>query len=86
MRRILTWSEDEINGLSDAFGLARILTEVDAEGAVLREIGFDATGNIVHRHPGSPSKVSRGVFDGDTVMASATSDIDPTEFDRFWIA
>jgi hypothetical protein len=86
MRRVLTWSEDDISGLSDAWGLARILTEVDTEGTVLREIGFDATGNIVHRHPGSPSKASRGIFEGAAVTASATSDTNPTEFDRFWIA
>ena len=86
MRRVLTWSEDEISGLSDTWGLARILTEVDAEGTVLREIGFDAGGNIVHRHPGSPSKASRGVFEGAVVEASATSDLNPTEFDRCWVA
>ena len=86
MRRVLTWSEDEISGLSNAWGLSRILTEVDAEGTVLREIGFDATGNVVHRHPGGPSKASRGVFDGAAVEASATSQVNPTEFDRFWVA
>ena len=84
MRHILAWSEDELDGLSKSWGLTHVLTEVGAEGTILREIGFDAAGTVAHRHPGSPSKTSRGVFDGAAVEPAAPSDVDPADFDRLW--
>lgn len=86
MRRVFEWSENEIDGLFAAWGLVRILTEVDAHGVVMRELGFDATGGIAHRYPDEASKAERGVFDSATIDAPATCHIDPTEFDRFWLA
>jgi hypothetical protein len=44
MRRILVWTETELTGLGKAWGLSRIITEVDEQGLVTRELGFDADG------------------------------------------
>ncbi len=46
MRRIVTWTEADIEGLADAWGLSRILTEVDEQGMVTRELGYDVDGNV----------------------------------------
>ena len=55
MGRILVWTEADITGLADAWGLSRILTEVDEEGFVTRELGFNDEGKVVHWHPGEPT-------------------------------
>jgi hypothetical protein len=86
MRRILIWTEAEIGGLADAWGLSRILTEVDEQGAVTRELGYDKSGNAVHRHPGEPTRAAHGVFDIPEIAPSKATDMEPAEFDRLWKA
>lgn len=73
-------------GLADAWGLSRLLTEVDDEGTITRELGFDVNGNVVHRHPGEPTRAKRGVFDLAEIASSNTSDMEPADFDRLWSA
>ena len=86
MRRILTWTETDLTGLAETWGLSRILTEVDEWGAVKRELGFDLDGNVVHRHPGEPTRAANGVFDLANIAPSDTTEMDPAEFDRRWSA
>lgn len=63
MSRYLTWTERDIAGLRKTWGLSRIFTEIDAQGAVSREIGLNESGDVVHRYPGLPSRAEYGVFD-----------------------
>ena len=85
MRRILVWTEAEITGLFEAWGLSRIITEVDEEGLVTRELGYDAEGNLVHRCPGEPRVTDQhGVFDLAQIAPSHRADLDAEEFDRLW--
>lgn len=86
MRRILIWTEAEITGLADAWGLSRILTEVDEQGTVTRELGYDEGGNAVHRHPGEPTRAKHGVFDLAEIAPTTATDMEPAEFDRLWSA
>ena len=87
MPRILMWTESDISGLGKGWGLACILTEVDDEGAVTREIGFDAQARIIHRCPGKPTVTdAHGVFDLAKVGPSRGSDMTPAEFERLWSA
>ena len=85
MRRILVWTEADAAGLGEAWGLSRIITEVDEEGFVTRELGFDAEGNLIHRCPGEPTVTDQyGVFDLAKIAPSDRADLDPEEFDRLW--
>ncbi|MFN0044867.1 MAG: hypothetical protein ACKVOS_00185 [Sphingorhabdus sp.] len=86
MPRILIWTEAELIGLADAWGLTRIVTEIDEHGAITRELGFDLSGNIVHRHPGQPTIAERGVFDLVKIAASGNTEMESAEFDRLWSA
>ena len=84
MRRILSWTETDLTGLAETWGLSCILTEVDERGAVTRELGFDVHGKVIHRHPGEPTRAKYGVFDLANIAPSDTTDMDPAEFDRLW--
>lgn len=85
MRRILVWTEAELTGLGKAWGLSRIITEVDEQGLVTRELGFDAEGNLIHRCPGEPTVTDDyGVFDLAKIAPSDHTDLEPEEFDRLW--
>ena len=85
MRRILVWTEAELTGLGEAWGLSRIITEVDEKGFVTRELGFDADGNLIHRCPGEPTvSDDYGVFDLAKIAPSDRADLKPEEFDLLW--
>ena len=86
MPRILEWTEADIEGLSDSWGLTRIVTEVDDDGSVTRELGFDANGNLVHRYPGEPKHAKHGVFDQANFGRSDRTDMGAEEFQRLWSA
>jgi YD repeat-containing protein len=86
MRRIMMWTEAEVTGLARAWGLSRIVTEVDEQGMVTRELGYDADGNLVHRHPGEPTRAKYGVFDLAKIAPSEAAVMEPVEFDRLWSA
>ncbi|MBL8648418.1 MAG: hypothetical protein JNL46_14270 [Sphingosinicella sp.] len=86
MRRILAWTEADLIGLAEAWGLQSILTEVDEEGSVTRELGFDAGGKLIHRHPGEPALTENGVFDLVKVGPFSRTEMEPEEFDRLWVA
>ncbi len=85
MRRILVWTEAELTGLGKAWGLSRIITEVDEKGLVTREPRFDADRNLIHRCPGEPTVTDEyGVFDLAKIAPSDRTDLEPEEFDRLW--
>lgn len=73
-----------MRGLAKAWGLSRILTEVDEHGAVTRELGFDVGGNVVHRHPGQPTRAKHGVFYVTNIAPSEETEMELAEFDRLW--
>jgi hypothetical protein len=84
--RILEWTEADIEGLSDSWGLTRVVTELDEDNFVTRELGFDAVGSLVHRYPGAPCRAKHGVFDMTKVGPSNRSDMEAEEFERLWWA
>jgi len=86
MTRILLWTEGDISGLADATGLSRILTEVDDNGVVTRELGFDVEGKVIYRHPGKPTCAKYGLFDLAKVAPSDRTEMDASEFERLWSA
>jgi hypothetical protein len=86
MARILEWTEADLEGLGDSWGLTRVLTEVDDNGRVTRELGFDSQGNLVHRYPGEPTRAEYGVFDLAKIGPSNRADMDAEEFERLWSA
>jgi hypothetical protein len=84
MARILQWTEANISGLMEGWGLSRILTEVGDDGSVTRELGFDAEGNLVHRFPGEPTRAKYGVFDLAEIDGSSGPELNAEEFERLW--
>lgn len=86
MQRILIWIEAEVIGFADAWGLSRILAEVDEHGTITRELGFDLSGNIVHRHLGQLTRANRGVFNLANIAPSGNTEIELAKFNRLWSA
>ena len=86
MTRILIWTEADIDGLANATGLSHILTEVDENGVVTRELGFDVEGKVIHRHPGNPTCAKYGLFDLAKIAPSDRTEMDANEFERLWTA
>jgi hypothetical protein len=86
MSRILVWTETDIDGLAAGWGLSRILTEVDQQGSVTRELGYDSDGNLVHRHPGMTTRAKHGLFDVATIALTDQTDMSPEAFERLWSA
>jgi hypothetical protein len=86
MSRILVWAETDIDGLAAQLAISRILTEVDQQGWVTRELGFDSHGNLVHRHPGTPTLARHGLFDLATIAPTDQADMSPEAFERLWSA
>ena len=67
--------------------VARVLTEVDAKGVVVREIGFDADGTITYRFPDATERrrnFKRGLFDLSLVSLSESDDLTYEQFEEHW--
>ena len=81
--RYLRWSERDIDGIV-SLGLASIWTEVDADGHVVREIGFDANGLSIFRAP--TAERERGLFDNATVALERhdKNELEPALFEEAW--
>jgi len=75
----LAWTESDMEGLD----LETLYTEVTTSGLVVREVGLDSNGVVVHK---SPSRASpRGYFDLAIIsMENLTSDISSQEFEALW--
>jgi len=80
------WNEDDIRGLHSISQISILYTESNAQGVVLREIGLDKLGKIMHRYPSSSHPFgSRGLFDTQTVeLSSETKDLTKDEFEGLW--
>jgi hypothetical protein len=86
MNRFLALTDREIGGLKEAWNMSRIFIEIDSRGRVIREIGVNDVGDVVHRHPGLPSRAKYGVFDLAEITAPNSDDIGSEEYDRLWSA
>jgi hypothetical protein len=79
-RRYISWERDELHDLP--VGLSRIVTEIDQNGRVLREVGLDAQGEVVHHAPSEADNY--GLFDLVPVDAGPDSDIRVEVFESWW--
>ena len=79
----LKWTKEDIKNLYIKTEVSTILTEVDSDGIVLREIGLDEKGEIVYF---SPSKKNNyGLFDNQIVEYDPhKKDIGKEEFEIRW--
>ena len=78
----LRWFDESLHKV----GIDRLLLELDRDGRVLRELGFDAAGRIVHKCPDDKFEHgTHGLFDlARFDVSGLTSDLDKEEFERFW--
>jgi len=67
-------------------GAAEELVEIDSQGVVQRELGFDGDGNVVHQFPSTQfPHGSYGHFDlAPFETKGLTNDIEPAEFETRW--
>lgn len=86
MMRYVSWNDTSIGNFPS--GIARILTEVDERGRVLRELGLDATGSVIYRAPSTiGGRLHRGYFDGSLIkVLSHLDDCTRDEFEAIWSA
>jgi hypothetical protein len=80
------WTENDVEGLRSSDGIVVLFAETNEEGDVLREIGVNEEGKIVHRFP---SKFFRygghGLFDNQNVLISESSPlVTKEEFEYLW--
>lgn len=75
----LAWTESDIEGLD----LAIIYTEVTKSGSVIREVGLNSNGVVIHK---CPSRFSpKGYFDLAVIsVKKITNDISSQEFEALW--
>jgi hypothetical protein len=65
-------------------GLAKTWVEVAPDGRVMREIGFDADGHVIHRAPSARYRHGQyGLFDLTPVKATSDS-VAQEDFERMW--
>jgi hypothetical protein len=86
--RILLWSEEEIGGRR-VEGIDRVLTEVDDEGRILREIGLDTEGRVLHIAPALRGKWRYGIFDLQIIDVATLPPRDAVpreQFEALWAA
>ena len=75
-------TENEINGLN----IHEMYLEVDEDGAVMRELGFDKENVLIHQYPSNHFK--NGVYGLFDLVPFETkdlkSDIDENTFNEIW--
>jgi hypothetical protein len=81
-KRYVSWGPEEIKGFP--IGCTRLVIEIDPKGRVLREIGLNAKGGVVHRAPSAIDNY--GLFDQVPVDAGPDSDATAEEFEGWWQA
>lgn len=78
------WTEKDIKGLNSD-GINCVYTEVNEKGQVLKEIGVDRDGKIVHRWPSSTSRLWKyGIFDLAQIDVSVKTTLREETFNRMW--
>lgn len=82
----LKWTQDDIVNLKKDTGIATIFVEVNSKGEVIREVGLDETGMIVHKCPSENYKYGTyGIF--DLVKLKKTqlrNDLAEAQFEELW--
>ncbi|MRR09182.1 hypothetical protein EG831_03670 [bacterium] len=85
MNSYVTWDKSDVTNLNQ-IGMETLYTEIDAAGIVLREIGFDKKGHVVHKYPSSSHKYGQyGLFDNQIVQVSnGRGLVTKSDFEREW--
>jgi len=84
------WDENDVNGLGKTSGMVIMYTEIDEEGRVRREIGFNDAGEVVHKCPSDGYRYGTyGLFDLSKVERAEKADspsdvITRAEFEQLW--
>lgn len=81
-KRYISWGREDIGDLPVEW--TRVVTEIDPNGRVLREIGLNTKGGVVHRAPSANDNY--GLFDQVPVDAGPDSDATAEEFEAWWHA
>ncbi len=81
-KRYISWGREDIKNLPVEW--TRVVTEIDPNGRVLREIGLNTKGEVVHRAPSANDNY--GLFDQVPVDAGPDSDATAEEFEAWWHA
>jgi hypothetical protein len=86
LMRYVKWTGLDIEGLDSIAEITVLYTEIDDNGDIIRELGMNKNGTIVHKFPSHSGKYGKyGVFDGQKVIVSDLhSDISKEDFDRMW--
>lgn len=80
----LKLDESFLSGLSED-GIESLWVEIDDAGFVRRELGFDSSGNLVHRFPGGGRYGLYGIFDVARFETNGLKDdMDAVEFEKAW--
>jgi len=82
----LKWSRNDIDGLEQFNGIVTLLTEINKEGIVTKEIGLDKNNKIVHKFPSRNHTYGKyGIFDNQAVdIRNKNINFTKKEFDRVW--
>ena len=79
----IRWTETDIERLSKRTRIHILLTEIDSDGEVRREIGLDENLNVVHRSPTEAEPY--GLFDNQLIeIAGPRNDLTKEEFEKLW--
>ena len=82
--RYFKWEETDVRGLN-IDGIACVYTEVDGDGWVVREIGIDFKGKIIHKWPSSDSRFGKyGIFDLAQIDSSNIETFSEEAFEKAW--
>jgi hypothetical protein len=80
------WPGDDLAGIEHD-GIHRVLTEIDTEGFVLREVDLDPARRVAYHAPARGGPLGYGLFDVvkvDVAGVEFRSLMDPREFNRTW--
>ena len=80
------YTNKDIDGLEKDTSIFTIFVEVASDGRVLREVGLDNDGKIVHKCPSKQYKYGTyGVFDLARIdVSNQVNDLSKEEFESLW--
>ena len=79
------WNVEDIEG-TEKDGLASLITEVNSQGRVVREVGLNSAGHVVHKCPSEKHRNGvYGYFDLAVIaIDSLRNDLSEDEFSSLW--
>jgi len=82
----IRWTEQDIAELSAFSEITILYTEINDEGEVLKEIGLNNEGKIIHKSPSTGYPYGEyGIFDNQKVAISGRkSNFSKDEFYQLW--